>query len=70
MLANVRQLHAGYPTVGDIHVGVNTWLRFPSLATQVQRVLDRVDDVAIEHLQRDRGHCQQSDWSWLQRQRG
>jgi 3-oxoacyl-[acyl-carrier-protein] synthase-3 len=25
--------------VGDIHVGVNTWLRFPSLATQVQRVL-------------------------------
>ncbi len=29
----------GPEEVGDIHVGVNTWLRFPSLATQVQRVL-------------------------------
>ena len=34
--------------VGDIHVGVNTWLRFPSLATQVQRVLGATDAAASD----------------------
>ena len=38
--------------LGDIHVGVNTWLRFPSLATQVQEALGAHDASAVGRVGR------------------
>lgn len=34
--------------IGDIRVGVNTWMRFPSLATQVQKALGATDAAACD----------------------
>jgi len=51
VMASVRALDdAGVAPdqIGDIRVGVNTWMRFPSLATQLQKVLGASDASAAD----------------------